>query len=203
MSETFYPFSKAKGIKYARSHAPLIATLERSLGSLTATLRQFTRGITWRIKPMSERPSEPLPAERTSGLRMTKFADMSDAGSNTAGLRSSLLDALRNCIQSLRSAMKPFTNGSTLMPESLFRPLSGRIATASDEVIHGVTRKPIFRREYPSKNALKRSCYAKSLDTGRQTPLSRAKVWRRCKSALSVRPGLPSSLNCSGKELAR
>ena len=203
MSETFYPFSKAKGTKYARSRAPLIATLERSLGSLTAMLRQSTPGTTWHIKPMSEQPTGPLLAEHISGSRTAKFAGMSDAESNTAGLRSSLPDALRNCIRSLRSATKPFTNGSTLMPEILFRPLFGRIATASDEAIHGVTRKPISRRESRSKNALKRSGYAKSQDIGRQTLLSRAKAWRHCKSALSARPGLPSSPSCSEKELAR
>lgn len=203
MSETFYQFSKAKGIKYARSRAPLIVTLERSRGSLTATLRQSTQDTTWRIKPMSERPSEPLPVERTSDSKTTKSVDMSDAGSNTAGPRSSLPDALRNCIRSLRSAMKPFTNGSTLMPEILFRRLFGPIVTASDEAIHGVTRKPIFRREYRSKSALNRSCCVRSLGTGKRTPQSLVKVWRRCRSALSVRPDLPSSLNCSAKELAQ
>ena len=145
MNETFYQYSKAKGKKYARSHAPLIGTLEQSPENLTATLRQSTLGTTWRIKPMSEPLNGPLIAEHTNGLKTTKSADMSDAGSNMAGLQNSLLDALRNCIQSLRSAMKPFTNGFTLMPETLFLHLSGQIVIANDEAIHGVTRKPIFR----------------------------------------------------------
>lgn len=203
MIETFYLSLEAKVNLSGRSRKLSSEAPLQSRENLTATLRQSTRGTTWRIKPMIGQPNGPLPAGHTSGLRTTKSADMSGAGSNTAGLRSSLPGALKNCIQNYRSAMKRFTNGSTLMPEILFRPWSGRIATASDEAIHGATRKLTFRREYRSKNAPNKSCCAKSQGIGKQTPQSRAKVWRRYRSALSARPDLPSSPNCSGKGLAR
>jgi hypothetical protein len=203
MNETFYPSSKAKGNQFGRSRKLSNVARLRSHESLNVTLHPCAPAIICPTRPMNGLSVERLAAEPTSGSRMTKSANMSDAGSNMAGLRNSLPVALKECIQSCRSVIKPFTSGSTPMPENLFRHWCEPIVTASEEAIHGVIKKPIFRREYRLKNALKRSCYAKSLGTGKQTRLSRVKVWRPCKSALSARPGSPSSANCSGKELAQ
>ena len=101
----------------------------------------------------------------------------------------------------LSIAMKPFTNGSMPMPENSFRHFFGLTVTASDEAIHGVTRRPIFRRECRSKNALNMFNRVRSQGTGRQTRLSHVKAGQPCKLALNERPGLPKLLNCLGKGL--
>ena len=96
--------------------------------------------------------------------------------------------------------MKPFTNGSMLMPENSSRLLFGLIKIASDEAIRGAIKRPISRREYPSKNVLNMFSRARNPVTGKLIRLSLAKAELHYKSALSEQPGslnLPSFL---GKE---
>ena len=192
MNEIFYQYSKARGLKYARSRAPLIVTLERSRENLTAMLRQFAQGTTWPIKRMSGPLTEQLPAEHIDGSRMTRSVNMSGAELSTVGRQNSLPGALRNFIRSSRSAMKPFTNGSMLMPEISSRHLSGQIEIANDEAIRGVIKRPTSPREYRSKNALKRFCCARNPVTGKQTRLSRVKAGQRparCRARTGLGPG--------------
>ncbi len=199
MNETCYQSSKAKGNRFARLPRPLIEVRLRSRESLNETLLLSTPVITWLIRPMSVLLAGQSLAERTSGSRMTKFASMSGAGSNTAGHQNSLLDALKSCIPNYPSAMKPFTNGSMPMPESSSRHFFGLTVTVSDEAIHGVTKRPIFRRECRSKNALSMFNRVRSQGTGRQTRLSRVRADQPYKSALNERPGSLKLLNCLGK----
>ena len=201
MSEICYQFSKVKGNRFARLPRPSSEARLRSRGSLNETLLLYTLAITWPIRPMSVLLAGQSLVERTSGSRMTKFASMSGAGSGMAGHRNSLPDALKNFILNYLSAMKPFTNGSMPMPENSFRHFFGLTVTASDEAIHGVTRRPIFRRGCRSKNALNMFNRVRSQGTGRQTRLSRVKAGKPYKLALNERPGLPKLLNCLGKGL--
>lgn len=201
MSETFYPSSKAKANRSGRSQQFSSEALPRSRVNLNAIRLPFVRATIWPTKLMSGQSSELLQAVRTNGSGMTRPANMSDAGSSWAGHRNSLPGALKSYIRSDRSAMKPFTNGSTLMPGISSRLSFERTKIENEEAIHGDTRRPISRREYRSKNAQNKSSFAKNRGTGRQILLFRVKASPRFKSALSARPGLASLPSCSGKAL--
>lgn len=200
MNETCYQSSKVKGNRFAKLPKPSIEVRLRSHGSLSETLLLYIPVITWPTKPMSVLLAGQSPAGHTSGSRVTKPANMSDAGSGTAGHRNSLPDALKNCILNCPSAMKRFTNGYMPMPENSSRHFFVLTVIASGEAIHDVTRRPISRREYRSKNALSIFNRVRSPGTGKLTRLSRVRVGQPYKSVLNERPGLPRLLNCLGKE---
>lgn len=131
---------------------------------------------------------------------MTKFANMLGVESSMADRQNSLSVALKSDTRNLRLAMKPFTNGSMLMPEILSRHLSEPIVTANDESIRSVIRRHISPervsiKEHPAQILLRK-------EPG-HWETSRVKAWRRYKSALSERPSLASSPNCSEKGLAQ
>lgn len=202
MSETCYQSSKAKGNRFGRLPKLSTEVRPRFLESSNGTPLPFTPVITWLTKPMSVLLPGALAAEHTSDSRMTEFANMSGAESGMVGHQNSLPVASRNYTLNYPSAMKPFTNGSMPMPESLYRHWSDLTKTASDEVIRGVIKRPIFRREYRLKSVLNMFNHAKSLAIGRPIRLSRAKAGLHCKSALSEQPGSLNLPNCLGKEHA-
>ncbi len=202
MNETCYPSLKARADLSERSQKNLDEAPGQYPVNSNATPHRLTRATIWATRPMRVLLTGPLPAEPTNDSRMTRFANMSGVASNTAGPQNSLPDASKNYTLICLSAMKLFTSGFMLMLENSSLAFCGPTAIANAGVIPDAIRRRISPTGYRSRNAPKKSSYVSNQGIGKQTPLSRAKAWPHCKSALNARPESPSLHNCPEKELA-
>ena len=170
MNENFYPSCVQKVNRYERLLKSSNEALQHCPESLNAMHQRLTRATICHTERINDQSLVINSAVLKRDSRIPKSGSLCVENSSKVGRLRLSPDGLKLSIRNYSQAMRPFTNGSTVMNANGSQNLCDHIADDYHAVILTGTENFMFPREYQSKNGHNQFLQDETLAIGRLTP---------------------------------